>query len=81
LIASPEKALCDKIITTLNVRLQSVKAMQAYLEENLRIDFSAVQNSCIERSRNIDLDIIRQCIEVERKKGELGLLLEFLARR
>jgi hypothetical protein len=26
-------------------------------------------NIPIERSRNIDLDIIRQCVEVERKKG------------
>jgi hypothetical protein len=70
LIASPEKALCDKIVTAPNLRLQSVKAMQTYLEEDLRIDFSAVEN--------IDLDIIRQCIEVGRKKGELGLLLKFL---
>jgi hypothetical protein len=70
LIASPEKALCDKIVTTPNLRLQSIKAMQEYLEEDLRIDFSAIQN--------IDLDIIRQCVEVGRKKGELGLLEKFL---
>jgi predicted transcriptional regulator of viral defense system len=73
LIATPEKALCDLILTTPNLRLQSVKAMQTYLEDDLRIDFSAVEK--------FDLDIIRQCIEVGRKKGELGLLLEFLARR
>jgi predicted transcriptional regulator of viral defense system len=70
LIATPEKALCDLILATPNLRLQSVKAMQAYLEDDLRIDFSAVQN--------FDLDIIRQCIEVGRKKGELGWLLKFL---
>jgi predicted transcriptional regulator of viral defense system len=70
LIATPEKALCDLILATPNLRIQSVKAMQAYLEDNLRIDFSAVQK--------FDLDIIRQCIEVGRKKGELGLLLRFL---
>jgi predicted transcriptional regulator of viral defense system len=73
LIATPEKALCDLIIVTPNLRLQSVKAMQAYLEDDLRIDFSAVQG--------IDLDIIRQCVEVGRKKGELGMLLDFFARR
>ncbi|GHT49320.1 hypothetical protein AGMMS49982_02550 [Bacteroidia bacterium] len=71
LIASPEKALCDKIVATPNLRLQSVKAMGEYLGDDLRIDFSAVPK--------FDLDIIRQCIEVGRKKGELGLLLEFLA--
>jgi hypothetical protein len=70
LIATPEKALCDLILATSNLRLQSVKAMQAYLEDDLRIDFSAVQN--------FDLDIIRQCIEVGRKKGELELLMRFL---
>jgi hypothetical protein len=70
LIASPEKALCDKIVTTPNLRLQSVKAMQEYLEEDLRFDFSAVEK--------FDLDIIRQCVEAGRKKGELGFLLRFL---
>lgn len=69
LIASPEKALCDKIVTTSNLRLQSVKAMREYLEDDLRIDFSVVQK--------FDLDIIRQCVEVGRKKRELGLLVKF----
>ncbi|GHT33233.1 hypothetical protein FACS189434_06840 [Bacteroidia bacterium] len=70
LIASPEKALCDKIVTTPNLRIQSVKAMREYLEDDLRIDFSAVQK--------FDLGIIRQCVEVGRKKGELGLLGKLL---
>jgi hypothetical protein len=74
LIATPEKALCDLILATPpNLRLRSVNAMQAYLEDDLRIDFSTVQN--------IDLNIIRQCVEAGRKKGALGLLLEFFARR
>jgi len=69
LIASPEKALCDKIVTTPNLRLQSVKAMQSYLMEDLRIDFEVLQN--------FDTEIIRQCVEVGRKKGELTMLLRF----
>ncbi|MDR1896577.1 MAG: hypothetical protein LBR10_07295, partial [Prevotellaceae bacterium] len=68
---TPEKALCDLIIATPNVRIQSVKAMQEYLEDDLRIDFSAVEH--------IDLDIIRQCVEVGRKKGELGLIEKILS--
>jgi predicted transcriptional regulator of viral defense system len=68
LIATPEKALCDLILATPNLRIQSVKAMQAYLEDDLRIDFSVFQN--------IDLDIVRQCIEIGRKKGELRMLLK-----
>ena len=66
LLATPEKALCDLILATPNLRLQSVKAMQIYLEEDLRIDFSALQN--------IDMEIIKQCVEIGRKK----LLLKFL---
>jgi hypothetical protein len=41
--------------------------MQIYLKEDLRIDFSVLQR--------IDTDIIRQCIEIERKKEELTILL------
>jgi hypothetical protein len=67
---SSQKALCDLILATPKLRLQSVHAMQTYLKDDLRFDFSAVQN--------IDLDIIRQWIEVGRKKAELRLSLKFL---
>ncbi|MDR2058479.1 MAG: hypothetical protein LBP83_09430 [Dysgonamonadaceae bacterium] len=70
LIAKPETALCDTILATPNLRLQSVKAMQVYLEEDLRIDFSGLQR--------VDCEIIRQCTEAGKKKEELGLLLNFL---
>ena len=70
LIAEPTKAICDMIVCTPNLRLQSVKAMQNYLEEDLRIDFSVFQN--------IDLEIVKQCIEFGKKKNELKLFLNFL---
>jgi hypothetical protein len=70
LIASPEKALCDKIICSQNIRIQSVGAMQTFLEDDLRIDFSAVEHW--------DTEIVRQCVEAGRKKGELRLLEKFL---
>jgi len=70
LLATPEKALCDVILATRNLRLQSVKAMQIYLEEDLRIDFSVLHN--------IDMEIIRLCVEAGRKKRGLGLLLKLL---
>lgn len=70
LIASPEKALCDKIICTPNIRIQSVKAMREYLEEDLRFEMSALQN--------FDIEIIKQCVAVGRKKGELEILIKFL---
>ena len=69
LLATPGKALCDTILATPNLRLQSAKAMQVYLEEDLRIDFSVLQS--------VDMEIIRQCAEVGRKKGELKILFDF----
>jgi hypothetical protein len=68
LLATPGKALCDLILATPNLRLQSVKAMQIFLEEDLRIDFSVLQS--------IDMETIRQCVEAGRKKGALELLLK-----
>ena len=38
MIASPEKALSDKIITTPGIQLRSSKQAMTYLEEELRID-------------------------------------------
>ncbi len=70
LMASPEKAVCDMVVAKLGQRLQSVKAVQAYLEHDLRIDFSAIGA--------LNTDIIRQCMEVGKKKAELMYLLKFL---
>jgi hypothetical protein len=70
LIATPTKALCDMIVATPNLRLQSVKAMQNYLIEDLRIDFDVL--------KTLDKDIVNQCIEVGKKKNELKLLFDFL---
>ena len=71
LIATPTKAVCDMIVTTPNLRLQSVKAMQNYLTEDLRIDFDFL--------KTLDKGIVRQCVEVGKKKGELDLLLRLLS--
>ena len=70
LIASPEKALCDIIYATPGLRLQSVKAMQVYLEEDLRIDLSAIET--------FDTEIVRQCMVTGRKKTELTQLCKLL---
>ena len=70
LIAMPTKALCDMIVVTPNLRLQSVKAMQNYLTEDLRIDVDVL--------KTLDRDIVRQCIEVGKKKNELRWLLKLI---
>ena len=58
------------IVSTPNLRLQSVKAMQNYLTEDLRIDF--------EMARNLDKEIVSQCVETGKKKVELKQLINFL---
>lgn len=70
LIASPEKAICDLIITTAGLRIQSERAMREYLFEDMRID--------IDEYKSWDLNVIRQCIAQGRKRRELNLLLKVL---
>jgi len=70
LIASPEKALCDMLVLSSSLRLQSVKAVKIYLEEDLRIDLF--------ENRSWNTEIISQCMEVGKKKTELSQLLKLL---
>ena len=70
LIATPEKALCDMIVETKGLKLQSIKAIQNYLEEDLRVDLSIIEH--------YDVDIIYQCMELGCKKRELTLLYKLL---
>ena len=70
LIASPEKAICDMISSTAGLLLQSVKAMQTYLEDDLKIDFSGIAV--------LDTEIMRQCIETGKKRTELLQLYKFM---
>ena len=70
LIASPEKALCDKIVNLRNLRIQSVKAMNEYLENDLRFEMSALSS--------FNADIIENCIKLGKKKTELTQLLKLL---
>lgn len=70
LIASPEKAICDMILSARNFRIQSAKAMQLFLEEDMRIDLSSIEK--------FDTDIIRNCIDVGKKKNELSNLLKVI---
>lgn len=70
LIASPEKALCDLIVLSSGLRLQSSKAVKIYVEENLRIDLF--------ENRSWNTEIISQCMEVGKKKIALSQLLKLL---
>ena len=71
LIATPEKALCDLIISTSGLRLQSVKAMRGYLFEDMRFDFDVIEQW--------DLSIIEDCLSSGSKKAELNFLYKILS--
>jgi predicted transcriptional regulator of viral defense system len=72
MMATPEKALCDQIIFTRGLRIQSVTAMEAYIEEDLRCDLSMLQK--------FNPNIIRECLAAgARKQNELNLLIKFLS--
>jgi len=44
LIASPEKAICDKIILTSGIRLRSTNQVKEFLIDDLRIDEESLKN-------------------------------------
>lgn len=70
LIATPEKALCDMITATPHLRIQSEKALVAYLKEDLRFDMSGLDN--------MDPNIVKACIENGKKKEILRIILNLL---
>jgi hypothetical protein len=72
LIASPEKALCDLIAYTKELRLRFVNALLLYLEENIRLDMEAFYK--------MDVKIFRECAEVGKKKNDLNNLIKLLQR-
>lgn len=68
LIASPAKALCDKIMLTPRLRATSRVAMQRFLFEDLRIDAEAL--------RHLSLDVVRTYATCGTKTAQLRALLQ-----
>ncbi|MCU0353329.1 MAG: hypothetical protein MUD08_06245 [Cytophagales bacterium] len=60
LIASPEKALCDKIVTTSGVLLRSPKQTLDFLTEDLRIDADLMQTLDAREIRSWTTDAPKQ---------------------
>ena len=60
MMASKEKALCDKVFATKGTRIASKKAMRVFLEEDLRIDMDELDD--------FDLEIVRQYALVSKSK-------------
>ncbi|RYG04204.1 MAG: hypothetical protein EOO02_06650 [Chitinophagaceae bacterium] len=70
LMASSEKALCDKIIMTPGIRLRSITQTREFLEEDLRIDLSSLQQ--------LDTSIINDWIAQSQKQDSLTMLVKTL---
>lgn len=69
-IASPEKALCDQIVYTPKLQLYSIKALRAYLEEDIRFD--------MDQFYKMDVSIFEQCVEASMKKVTVNLIIKLL---
>ena len=60
MMASKEKALCDKVFATKGVKIASKKAMRIFLEEDLRVYRDELLD--------FDLEIVRQYAEISKSK-------------
>ncbi len=70
LIASAEKALCDKIVLTANVNLRSIKQTKEFLLEDLRIDREVLSN--------LDIESIKLWTNSAPKSSSLKILIKTL---
>jgi len=70
LIASREKAICDKIILTSGLTLRSTRQTKDFLVEDLRIDESSLQK--------LDVKMIRSWLKDAPKKNSLEMLIKTL---
>ena len=72
LIASPEKALSDLIANSSKVILRYMKDVEAYLEQDIRMD--------MDEFYNMDANIFEEYINVGKKADSISTLLKFLRR-
>ena len=70
LIASPEKALCDVIIYTPQLRLRSMIALQEYLSADLRLH--------MDEFFKMDITIFEECALHNKKSEELNNIIKLL---
>jgi len=70
IVASPEKALCDKIITTSGLTFRSIHNAYEYLVNNMRIEESAL--------KGLDTTAIREWIPNGSKKDSLLMMIKMI---
>mgnify|MGYP007069861133 CR=1 FL=1 len=72
LIAMPEKALCDYIVTTPRLPLRFIRQTYQFLEEDLRLDMDAFFH--------MDQQIFKECAQVSKKKNAINNIIKLLNR-
>jgi len=70
MVASPEKALCDKIVTTAGINLRSVAAARDYTLNNLRMEESDLAA--------LDVQAIKNWVENAPKRNSLKMLIKMI---
>lgn len=70
LVASPEKALCDKVVLTPKIYLRSIKQTRGFLMEDLRMDSEIL--------KTLDTKIIELWLKNAPKKSSLEMLIKTL---
>ncbi|WP_118193288.1 type IV toxin-antitoxin system AbiEi family antitoxin domain-containing protein [Albibacterium indicum] len=70
IVASPEKALCDKIVTTSGLTLRSTRNAYAYIVDDMRIDESALND--------LDTDMIKGWLPDAPKRESLWMMTKMI---
>ena len=70
MMASPEKALCDWLALTPNLKLYSIKGLSSLLLEDMRMDVEGLQG--------LDSGFVRQLAGLGFRSNRLSLLADFL---
>lgn len=70
LVASPEKALCDKVVLTPKIYLRSIKRTREFLMEDLRMDSEVLST--------LDTKVMELWIKKAPKKSSLKMLIKTL---
>ena len=72
IIASPEKALCDLVISTAGVNLRYVSQAREFLEQDLILEINAFWN--------LDKNIFNQCAKAGKKSKSIETIVNLLER-
>lgn len=70
IIASPEKALCDLINYSKNVRLRFMTDVQTYLDDDIRFDTESLSD--------FDTSILKECAEYSRRPESINSLIKYI---